>query len=103
MKIHEYQAKEIFAKYGVPIPQGRVARTPDEVHAIAAEIGKPVVVKAQVHVGGRGKAGGIKVGKTPEEAREVATKIIGMDIKGLKVEEVLVEEAADIKEEYYLG
>jgi succinyl-CoA synthetase beta subunit len=103
MKIHEYQAKEIFAKYGVPIPPGRVASTPDEVQSIAAEIGKPVVVKAQVHVGGRGKAGGIKLAKTPEEARAAATQILGMDIKGLKVEEVLVEAAADIKEEYYIG
>jgi succinyl-CoA synthetase beta subunit len=103
MKIHEYQGKEIFAKYGVPVPQGRVAFTPDEAAQVAAEIGKPVVVKAQVHAGGRGKAGGIKLAKTPEEAREAATAIIGMDIKGLTVEKVLVEEAADIKEEYYLG
>jgi succinyl-CoA synthetase beta subunit len=103
MKIHEYQAKEIFAKYGVPIPAGRVATTPDEVAQITTEVGKPVVVKAQVHVGGRGKAGGIKVGRTPEEARAAAEQIIGMDIKGLKVEQVLVEEAADIKEEYYIG
>jgi succinyl-CoA synthetase beta subunit len=103
MKIHEYQAKEIFAKYGVPIPPGRVASTPDEVAQIATEVGKPVVVKAQVHVGGRGKAGGIKLAKTPEEARAAAEQIIGMDIKGLKVEQVLVEEAADIKEEYYIG
>src|SRR5690606_40731425 len=97
MKIHEYQAKEIFAKYGVPIPQGRVASTPDEAATIAAEIGKPVVVKAQVHVGGRGKAGGIKLAKTPDEAREMASQILGMDIKGLTVEQVLVEAAADIK------
>ena len=103
MKIHEYQAKEIFAKYDVPIPRGRVARTPEEVEEIAREVGVAVVVKAQVHVGGRGKAGGIKVGKTPEEARAVSEKILGMDIKGLTVKEVLVEEAADIKEEYYLG
>ncbi|PQV65098.1 succinyl-CoA synthetase (ADP-forming) beta subunit [Abditibacterium utsteinense] len=103
MKIHEYQGKEIFAKYGVPTPQGRVAFTPDEAAQIAAEIGKTVVVKAQVHAGGRGKAGGIKVAKTPEEARQMAEQIIGMEIKGLKVEKVLVEEAADIKEEYYLG
>ena len=103
MKIHEYQAKEIFAKYNIPVPAGRVASTPDEAAVIAGEIGKPVVVKAQVHVGGRGKAGGIKLAKTPEEAREAASQILGMDIKGLKVLEVLVEEAADIKEEYYLG
>ncbi|MDQ3814022.1 MAG: ADP-forming succinate--CoA ligase subunit beta [Armatimonadota bacterium] len=103
MKIHEYQAKEIFAKYGVPIPAGRVAWTPDEAKNIATEIGQPVVVKAQVHVGGRGKAGGIKLAQTPAEAREAAEKIIGMDIKGLTVQEVLVEAAADIKEEYYIG
>jgi succinyl-CoA synthetase beta subunit len=103
MKIHEYQAKEIFAKYGVPIPQGRVARTPDEAVQVAGEIGGTVVVKAQVHVGGRGKAGGIKLGKTPEEVRAAAAAILGMDIKGLTVEEVLVEQAADIKEEYYIG
>jgi succinyl-CoA synthetase beta subunit len=103
MKLLEYQGKEIFAKYGVPVPAGRVAFTPDEAATIAAEIGKTVVVKAQVHAGGRGKAGGIKLAKTPDEAREMASQIIGMEIKGLKVERVLVEEAADIKEEYYLG
>ena len=103
MKIHEYQAKEIFAKYGVPIPKGRVARTPQEAATVAEEIGGTVVVKAQVHVGGRGKAGGIKLAKTPDEARTAAEAILGMDIKGLTVHEVLVEAAADIKEEYYLG
>ena len=103
MKIHEYQGKEIFAKYGVPTPKGKVAFTPDEAAQVASEIGKTVVVKAQVHTGGRGKAGGVKVAKTPDEAREVAAKILGMDINGFKVEKVLVEEAADIKEEYYLG
>ena len=103
MKIHEYQGKELLAKYNVPVPQGRVASTIDEVETIAREIGKPVVVKAQVHTGGRGKAGGIKLAKTPEEAREVASQILGMDLKGFTVEKVLVEEAADIKEEYYLG
>jgi succinyl-CoA synthetase beta subunit len=103
MKIHEYQAKEIFAKYGVPIPQGRVARTPDEAAQVAQEIGGTVVVKAQVHVGGRGKAGGIKLAKTPEEARAAAEAILGMDIKGLTVEEVLVEGAADIQQEFYIG
>lgn len=103
MKIHEYQGKEILARYGVPTPAGKVASTPEEAAQVAAEIGGTVVVKAQVHVGGRGKAGGIKVAKTPEEAREVASKILGMDIKGLTVEKVLVEQAADIKEEYYIG
>jgi len=103
MKIHEYQAKEIFAKYGVPIPSGRVAHDAAEVRKIAEEIGKPVVVKAQVHAGGRGKAGGIKVAKTPDEAEAAANAILGMDIKGLTVEQVLVEEAIDIQEEYYIG
>ncbi len=103
MKIHEYQAKEIFAKYGVPIPRGRVARTAEEAAEVAREIGGTVVVKAQVHTGGRGKAGGIKLAKSPEEARAVAEQILGMDIKGFTVGEVLVEQAADIKEEYYLG
>ena len=103
MKIHEYQAKEIFARYGVPIPAGRVASTPEEVEQIARDIGKRVVVKAQVHVGGRGKAGGIKLANTPEEAKLVGSQILGMNIKGLTVERVLVEEAADIAQEYYLG
>lgn len=103
MKIHEYQAKEIFAKYGVPIPPGKVARTAAEVESIAQALDRPVVVKAQVHAGGRGKAGGIKLASTPDEARKAAEQILGMSIKGLKVEEVLVEAAADIKEEYYIG
>lgn len=103
MKIHEYQAKEIFARYGVPIPAGRVARTPDEVKNIAQEIAGTVVVKSQVHVGGRGKAGGIKLANTPNEAREAGEKILGMNIKGLTVHEVLVEQACDIQEEYYIG
>jgi succinyl-CoA synthetase beta subunit len=103
LKIHEYQAKEIFARYGVPIPAGKVAGTPEEVEQIARDIGKRVVVKAQVHVGGRGKAGGIKLANTPEEAKLAASQILGMNIKGLTVEKVLVEEAADIAQEYYLG
>ena len=103
MKIHEYQAKDILARYGVPIQPGRVAYTPDEAAAIARELGGPVVVKAQVYVGGRGKAGGIQFGDTPEQARAAAAKVLGMDIKGLKVEKVLVVDKVDIKEEYYLG
>ncbi len=103
MKIHEYQAKEIFAKYGIPVPQGKVATTPEEAQTITSEIGKPVVIKSQVHVGGRGKAGGIKFAKTPDEAKEVASQILGMDIKGLTVEKVLVTEAIDIGSEAYLG
>ena len=103
MKIHEYQGKIILAKYGIPIPQGQVASSLQEVAAIAVKIGKQVVVKAQVHVGGRGKAGGVKLAKTPAEAEKYAGQILGMKIKGLVVEKVLVEEAAAISKEYYLG
>ena len=103
MKIHEYQAKDILARYGIPIQPGRVAFTPEEAEEIAREIGGPVVIKAQVYVGGRGKAGGIQFGDTPEEARAAAAKVLGMNIKGLTVEKVLVVSKLDIKEEYYLG
>ena len=103
MKIHEYQAKDILARYEIPIQPGRVAFTPQEAEEIAREIGGPVVIKAQVYVGGRGKAGGIQFGDTPEQARTAAAKVLGMDIKGLTVEKVLVVSKLDIKEEYYLG
>jgi succinyl-CoA synthetase beta subunit len=103
MKIHEYQAKEIFAKYGMPLPAGEVASTADDAKDIAARIGKPVMVKAQVHVGGRGKAGGIKKADNPDEAFEKASQILGMDIKGLTVKKVLVTECKDIATEAYLG
>ncbi len=103
MKIHEYQAKQILARYGVPIPQGEAVTDPDAAAEVARRLGKPVIVKAQVHVGGRGKAGGVKLARTPDDARQVAGQILGMDIKGLTVKKVLVEEAADIAEEYYLG
>jgi succinyl-CoA synthetase beta subunit len=103
LKIHEYQAKDILARYGVPVQPGRVAQTPEEAEAIARELGGPVVIKAQVYVGGRGKAGGIQFGDTPEEARKAASRVLGMQIKGLVVEKVLVTSKIDIKEEYYLG
>jgi len=103
VKIHEYQAKDILARYGIPIQPGRVAYTPEEAEAIARELGGPVVIKAQVYVGGRGKAGGIQFGDTPTQARTAAAKVLGMDIKGLKVEKVLVVSKIDIQEEYYLG
>ena len=103
MKIHEYQAKDILARYGIPIQAGRVAHTPAEAEAIARELGGPVVIKAQVYVGGRGKAGGIQFGDTPEEARAAAQRVLGMNIKGLIVEKVLVVSKIDIQEEYYLG
>jgi succinyl-CoA synthetase beta subunit len=103
LKLHEYQSKQIFAQYGIPIPSGEVATTPAEARAIAERLGNTVVIKSQVLVGGRGKAGGIKLAKTPAEAEEVASKILGMDIKGLSVNKVLVDEAADIKSEIYLA
>ena len=103
MNIHEYQAKEIFRSYGIPIPPGGVATTPKEAEALARQYGSTVVVKAQVHSGGRGKAGGVKLAKTPEETREVATKILGMQIKGLTVHKVLVTPAAEIATEAYVG
>jgi len=103
VNIHEYQAKDILRAEGVPIPPGEVATTPDQVEAIAKKIGGMVVVKAQVHTGGRGKAGGVKLAKTPAEAREIASKILGMTINGLTVYKVLVTSAADIASEAYVG
>lgn len=103
MNIHEYQAKEILRAAGVPIPPGDIATTPEEAEALAQRIGKMVVVKAQVHAGGRGKAGGVKLAKNPAEARDKAAAILGMQIKGLTVEKVLVTEAADIASEAYVG
>ena len=103
MNIHEYQAKDILRAEGVPIPPGEVATTPDQVEAIAKKIGGMVVVKAQVHTGGRGKAGGVKLAKTPAEAREIASKILGMKINGLTVYKVLVTSAAEIATEAYVG
>jgi succinyl-CoA synthetase beta subunit len=102
VKLLEYQAKEVLAALGVAIPAGRVARTPEEAARAAAELG-PVAVKAQVPVGGRGKAGGIKLAQTPEEARAAAEQIIGMDIKGFKVPLVYCETALEIGQEVYLG
>lgn len=103
MKLHEYQAREIFAGYGVPLPRGELAHSPQEVYEIASRLGVPVMVKAQVLVGGRGKAGGIKSASNPQAAREMAGQILGMSIRGLAVEKVLVVEAIDIKKELYLG
>lgn len=103
MKLHEYQSKQIFARYGIPIPRGRVAETAAAARQIAEELGGRVVVKAQVLVGGRGKAGGVRLAKDPAEAEAVATQILGMEIKGLPVRKVLVDEAANIEQEIYLG
>jgi len=103
MKLHEYQARDLLAKYGIPVTGGGVASTPGEVRQIAEQIGSKVVVKAQVFVGGRGKAGGVKLADTPDEAEKVAGQILGMDIKGLTVEKVLVAEAISYQKEIYLG
>ena len=103
MNVHEYQAAEILARYGVPVNPGRVATTPDEAAAVAAEFGGTVAVKAQVHTGGRGKAGGIKLAHAPEEARTAAGQILGMDISGHTVNKVLVAKGARIAQEFYLG
>ena len=103
MKIHEYQAKLIFAEAGIPVPDGQMVTTPAEARALAEEYNRPVMIKAQVHVGGRGKAGGIKYAETPEAASVLATKILGMEIKGLPVKKVLVTVAEDIISEAYVG
>jgi succinyl-CoA synthetase beta subunit len=103
MKLHEYQARDIVARYGIPVTGGGVASTPAEVRQVAEQIGGKVAVKAQVHVGGRGKAGGIKLAETPAEAEAAGKQILGMDIKGLTVEKVLVAEAITYDKEIYLG
>ncbi|HNN12320.1 MAG TPA: ADP-forming succinate--CoA ligase subunit beta [Anaerolineales bacterium] len=103
MKLHEYQSKNIFSKFGIPIPKGRVATTAQEAKQIAEELGGRVVVKSQVLVGGRGKAGGVKLAKDPAEAEQLATQILGMEIKGLPVRKVLVDEASAIDQEIYFA
>ena len=103
MKLHEYQSKRLFAEFNVPIPKGDVATTPDEVRRVAEELNGPVVVKAQVLAGGRGKAGGIKLANNPDEAFRAASHILGMKIKGFTVKTVLVDQASDIRKEIYLG
>jgi len=103
VNIHEYQAKDIFRKYGIPIPPGDVATTPEEAEAIARKFGTTVVIKAQVHAGGRGKAGGVKLARTPEDAKSIAAQILKLTIKGLPVKKVLVTPAADIASEAYVG
>ena len=103
MDLFEYQGKSLFARMGVPVPEGRVARTPEEARAAAEEIGGKVVIKAQVQVGGRGKAGGIKLADGPDEAFSHATDILGMDIKGHTVHVVWVERASNIAAEYYVS
>jgi len=111
MKIHEYQGKEIFRKYGVPVPRGIVARSPDQAEHAAKELGtKVVVVKAQIHAGGRGKGGGVKLAKSPAEAKTIAKSMLGMMLKtiqtgpeGQQVQTLYIEEGMDIEKEYYLG
>ena len=110
MKIHEYQAKEILDKGGIPVPNGVVAKTPEEAGAAASELGGSVVVKAQVHAGGRGKAGGIKLVSTPEEAAAAARELIGANLvthqtgsEGVPIRSVLVEEALEVDRELYVG
>jgi succinyl-CoA synthetase beta subunit len=109
LKLHEYQAKELLGRHGARCPRGVVAATPQEAYEFAKQVNAPVVVKAQVHAGGRGKAGGIKLADTPDEAKEHASRILGMRIatkqapEGLLVEKVLVAQAVDIAEEYYIG
>ena len=110
MKIHEYQAKTILTEFGVPVPRGRVATTAAAAGAIALELGGTVVIKAQIHAGGRGKGGGVKLAKSPQEAEQVASQILGMMLKthqtgpeGQRVKQVLVEEAMDTRQELYLG
>ena len=110
MKIHEFQAKKLFTDYGVPVPKGRVALTPEEARQVAEELGRPVVVKAQVHAGGRGKGGGIRTANSPEQAEEVAGQILGMrlitaqtGVEGRLVRRVLVEEQTPVERELYLS
>ena len=103
MDLFEYQAKELFAKHNVPTTPGRVTDTAEDAKAIAEEIGRPVMVKAQVKAGGRGKAGGVKFAATPEDAYTHAKNILGLDIKGHIVKKLLVAEASDIAEEYYIS
>ncbi len=103
MKIHEYQAKELFRKFGIPTSKGVMITEAAKLEAAVGEVGLPCVVKAQVHVGGRGKAGGVKFVKTLDEAKEQTGNILGMDIKGLTVERLLIDEAIDLHEELYLG
>jgi succinyl-CoA synthetase beta subunit len=103
MKLHEYQSKQLFAEQGIPIPRGGVAETPAQAREIAEELGGSVAVKSQVLVGGRGKAGGIRLAKSPKEAERHAGAILKLEIKGLPVRKVLIDEAAEIETEIYLG
>ena len=103
MNLHEYQAKRLFAEHGVPIPRGKVAVNADQAREIAVELGGQVVVKSQVLTGGRGKAGGVKLAGSADEAETIAGNILGMEIRGFTVRKVLIDEAADIQDEIYLA
>tara|TARA_B100001123_G_C15219777_1_gene990764 strand:- start:314 stop:1471 length:1158 start_codon:yes stop_codon:yes gene_type:complete len=110
MNIHEFQAKEVFSRYGIPVPKGIVATTPDEAKSATAELGGQSVVKAQIHAGGRGKSGGVQLVRSPEEASEVAQKMLGSNLvtpqtgpEGAPIERLLIEELADIKQELYVA
>jgi len=102
-KFYEYQGKDIFRKSGIPIPEGEVAESPGEAKKAAESLGRPVVVKAQVWAGGRGKSGAVKFADTPDEAEKAAGEILGMEVKGLEVKQVLIEEKLDIAQEFYAG
>src|SRR3954467_12107135 len=103
MDLYEYQGKQLFAKFGIPVSEGRVATTPEEARKAAEEIGGPVVVKAQVLTGGRGKAGGVKLADDPAHAEQKANDILGLDINGHVVRKLWIESASDIAKEYYLS
>jgi succinyl-CoA synthetase beta subunit len=103
MNVHEYQAAQILSRHGIPTNEGTIATTPDEAERIAASFGDTVAIKAQVHSGGRGKAGGIKIAKSPAEARDAAEAILGLDIQGHTVHKVLIVPGVDIAQEFYLG
>jgi succinyl-CoA synthetase beta subunit len=103
MKLHEYQSKQLFARYQIPVPRGRIASSANEARQIASELGSRVVIKAQVLISGRGKAGGIRLAKSPKEAEDVATHILGMELLGYPVQRILVDEAINIAKEIYLG
>ncbi len=103
MKIHEYQARDLFRKYGIPVPDAVLCHSVEEVEALIPDDHQLRVVKAQVHAGGRGKAGGVKLARSKAETIENARKILGMNIKGYKVEKVLIGNAVDIDKEFYVG
>src|SRR6478736_6422257 len=103
MDLNEYQGKQLFKQYGIPVSEGRLATTPEEARAAAEELGGQVVVKAQVLTGGRGKAGGVKLAEDPADAEQKARDIIGLDIRGHVVEKVWIEQASDIAQEHYVS